>query len=214
MTLHSTTTNDVKGARTRRNGSSSGKGSVSWHAHLGRHSASAKQHYSEVSSSGCQRRHFKKGKESNLSFMPKTKKISIGTINVNTCKDESMLFRTVKQCKALNQAFTFIQETHMSGCNTVEFEDDILKGWRFIYSGFPVKARAGVGIVLSPQVKLIEDKIWLEGRILSARLIGNGLRISAICGYSPTDTSAESSKDHFYTVLDKTIKSIKESHPS
>ena len=214
MHYSNSTTNDVKGARTRRNGSSSGKGSVSWHAHLGRYNASAKQHYRKVASLGSQRRHFKKGKELNLSFKSPRKKIILGSINVRTCKEESMLFRTVHQCKALNQAFTFIQETHMPGYGTVKYDDAILNGWRFVYSGFQVKARAGVGIVLSPHAKLIEDKVWLEGRILSARIIVNGVKISAICGYSPTDASAQSSKHNFYAVLDKTIKSIKESYPS
>ena len=176
----------MKGGRTRRNGSSSGKGSVSRHAHLGCHNASALEHYSKVASFGC--RNIVLRKEKNQSYpAPQRKKIIIGSINNLSCKDESRLYRLVSQCKALKQSFTFIQETHMSGYDIVRFEDEEISKWSFIYSGFQNKAAAGVGIVLSPRAKLIEDKVWMEWRILATRLIVNGIKISAICGYSPTD---------------------------
>ena len=213
--MHSITTNDVKGARTRRNGSSSGKGSVSWHAHLGRQSASAKQHYSEVASSGCKvTHHFKKGKKSKLSCTPQKKKMIIGSINTLTCKDESHLYTIVSQCKSLKQSLTFIQETHMTGYNHIHFEDEEWLNWSFLNSGFESKAAAGVGIVLSPSAKLIEDEVFIEGRILVARVIVDGVKVAAICGYAPTDVSAESSKDRFYHLLDVAIKTTKKNHPS
>ena len=104
----------------------------------------------------------------------------------------------------------------MTGCRTVHFEKDPLNSkWTYINSGFKKKAAAGVGIILSPQVKLIKSNIWIEGRILSARIILNGSKINAISAYSPTDaTKSEASKDHFYHQLDKAIKALKSKHPS
>ena len=105
----------------------------------------------------------------------------------------------------------------MTGLRTVHFKDDpLISKWTFINSGFKKKAAAGVGIVLSPQVKLIEKEIILEGRILTARIVLNGIKFYAIAAYSPTDakTTAEASKDHFYHTLDKAIKAAKQKHPS
>ena len=68
--------------------------------------------------------------------------------------------------------------------------------------------------MMSPHVKLLEDNVYLEGRILATRLIVDGMKIAAICGYAPTDASAESGKDRFYQLLDETIKEMKKSHPS
>ena len=60
----------------------------------------------------------------------------------------------------------------------VEFEDAVLKGWRVIYSGFKKKAQTGVGIILAPQVQL-EDVIQVkEGRIIGARLVLIGTKLS------------------------------------
>ena len=45
----------------------------------------------------------------------------------------------------------------MCGKNTLDFEKNPeLRGWKFIYSGMKSKANAGVGIALSPDVKLID----------------------------------------------------------
>ena len=53
-----------------------------------------------------------------------------------------------------------------------KFEDKELCGWTFYNSGLKGKARAGVGIVLSPDVKLIDiDDNILDGRILLVRIL-------------------------------------------
>ena len=46
-------------------------------------------------------------------------------------------------------------------------DDEEISKWRFLYSDFANKAAAGVGIVLSPQANLVEDEVWIEGRILA-----------------------------------------------
>ena len=99
----------------------------------------------------------------------------------------------------------------------VYFRDDpSISKWTYINSGFKKKAAAGIGIILSPQAKLIDHEIWIEGRIISARIIVNGIKLNAISAYSPTDTvkTSEASKDFFYYQLDKAIKAAKKKHPS
>ena len=87
-----------------------------------------------------------------------------------------------------------MQETHITGHHTKQIDDDHLNGWTFINSGLKVISSAGVGIALSPNVKLIDMEIILEGRILLARAIFHGIKISAVCAYAPTEEYAESSK--------------------
>ena len=107
-----------------------------------------------------------------------------------------------------------MQETHIIGYSTIVFDDDHLKGWTYINSGLKSKASAGVGISLSPNVKLVDITKILDGRILLERVILHHIKISAICAYSPTETYAESSKQSFYGTLLKAIMQVKKDHPS
>ena len=104
--------NDVNGAQTARKGPSSGKGYVRQQACLDRQSATAKQHYNEVASSGCSGYCLKK-RPRTKKFCNSLPKTLIGSINTLTCKEESKLYRIFLQCKALKQSITFIQESHM-----------------------------------------------------------------------------------------------------
>ena len=68
-----------------------------------------------------------------------------------------------------------MQETHIIGNHTTVFDDTKIKGWTFINSGMKTKASAGVGIALSPNVKIVDITSIIDGRILLVRLI---LRVS------------------------------------
>ena len=95
------------------------------------------------------------------------------------------LAQCISQCKFLEQNITFFQETHIIDHNTILFNDSELNGWTFINSGLKCKASAGVGIALSADVKLIDIENILEGRILLARVVLHGIKISAFCAYAP-----------------------------
>ena len=174
-------------------------------------------HYSKVASFG--RPAINKRHEPNNVIkqnIPKSTKNSLwfGTINTQTTKDELKLVQCVMQCKHLKQDISFFQETHMIGHNTIQFQDNELKGWRFIYSGFKKKAQAGVGIALSPGAKIIDIDVIMEGRILFVRTIVKGIRLSALCAYAPTESHSDSSKDLFYFNLNNILKKMKTEHPS
>ena len=168
-------------------------------------------HYSEETSSGwpkSKRRRTHKNK-SNIFHHS----VCIGSINTRTMKDPMKLAQCISQCKFLKNDITFIQETHIIGHNTIDFDDIDLKGWTFINSGMKIEASAGVGIALSPNVEIVDINNISEGRILLVRLILHGMKISAFCAYAPTEKYAESSKQLFFNTLRKSILNVKKEHP-
>ena len=129
-------------------------------------------------------------------------------------KEQLKLSQCILQCKFLKNDITFLQETHIIGYKHALFKDDRLKGWSYINSGMKTKASAGVGIALSPNVKIVDiDKTIFEGRILLVRLILHGIKISAFCVYSPTEEYSDSSKLLFYNKLQKSILNAKKKYP-
>ena len=166
-------------------------------------------HYSEVASSG-----WSKTKRLRTQKIKFHRKIDIGSINTTTMKDPMKLAQCISQCKFLNHSITFIQETHIFGQSTTKFDDRELCGWTFINSGLKSKASAGVGIALSPDVKLIDiDDTILDGRILLVRIILHGIKISAFCAYAPTELYADSTKEKIFSTLSLAIQKVKREHP-
>ncbi len=178
-------------------------------------------HYSEVTSSGWpnSKRYQTQNNNNNNNYNKNNKNNTyyhstcIGSINTTTLKDPMKLALCISQCKFLKNYITFLQETHIIGNKTTIFEDDELKGWTFINCGMKMKASAGVGIALSPNVKVVDIDNILDGRILLVRLVLHGIQISALCAYAPTELYAESSKQVFFNTLQKAIKESKKKHP-
>ena len=130
-------------------------------------------------------------------------------------KDQMKLAQCVMQCKFLKHDITFMQETHILGQGTTKFKESEIEGWRYINSGLKSKASAGVGIVLSPDVKLIDiNDTILDGRILLVRVVLHGVKISAFSAYAPTEEYAESTKDKFFNTLNSVVQKTKKEHPS
>ena len=76
------------------------------------------------------------------------------------------LIKCITQSKYLGHDVTSVQEIHLIGHQRYEFEDNLLKGWFFVNSGFSSKAQAGVGVVLSPGSEIHDIDVILEGRIM------------------------------------------------
>ena len=106
------------------------------------------------------------------------KQFSIGTINLQTAKEELKLAEYVMHVKNNKNDICLFQETHKTGNDVIDFEDPVLKGWRVIYSGFKKKSQAGVAIVCAPHVTVEDDIFVKEGRIFGARVIVNGTKLS------------------------------------
>ena len=167
-------------------------------------------HYSEVASSG-----WSGTKSSRTHNTKHHHNICIGSINTTTMKDPMKLAPCISQCKFLKHSITFVQETHNFGQNVTKFENNELSGWKFINSGLKSKASTGVGIVFSPEVKLVDiDDTIIDGRILLVRITLHGIKISAFCAYAPTELYADSTKDKFVNSLNLAIQKVKKEHPS
>ena len=140
-------------------------------------------HYSEVTSSGWlkSKRH---RTQNNNNFHHS---IGLGSINTRTMKHPMKLAQCISQCKFLQNDITFMQETHITGHKTITFHNTELKGWQFVNSGMKMKSRAGVGLALSPKLKIVDINNILEGRILLVRLILHGIKLSAFCAYHQTN---------------------------
>ncbi len=108
------------------------------------------------------------------------------------------LTELVSHSKYLKHDITFLQETHISGHQHFTFDDPLRKGWLVINSGYKQKARAGVGIIFSPNAKIHDIEVVLEGRILLVRATVKGLDLIAIAAYAPTEAHSNNSKDEFY----------------
>ena len=171
-------------------------------------------HYSEVAPSG---RSGQKGHQN----PPKSKtvdskqfqKLCFGSINTRTAKDAMKLTQLISHSKHLKHDITFLQETHITGHQHYKFDDPILKGWSFVNSGYKSKARAGVGIILSPDTEIHDINVVLEGKILLIKLTVRGLRLIAIAAYAPTEVYSENAKDEFYSHLCNAVMSAKKNHP-
>ena len=137
-------------------------------------------------------------------------KLRFGTINCLTLKDDIKLAHVIETSQKLDHNITFVQETHIIGFDKFDYKD----GWTFINSGLKRKAASGVGMILSPGTKLLDMTPIIEGRILHTLIIVKGIKISAFCIYSPTNTAGESSKDTFYAQLRKGIKTASTTHPN
>ena len=139
-------------------------------------------------------------KNAKIKTVIKNKQFSIGTINLRTAKEELKLAEYVMHVKNNKNDICLFQETHKTGNGGIDFEDPVLN----------------VAIVCAPHVT-VEDEIFVqEGRIVGARVIVNGTKLSIFSCYSPTDTKvySDTTKDAFYSTLSKAIKNIKLEHPS
>ena len=178
-------------------------------------------HYSEVASSG-----WPTSKRQKTPKTPYTSKVnckprhnrhavSFGSINTTTMKDPLKLIECLCQCKKLNQQITFFQETHITGNQTIKFDNhDQLNGWTFINCGFKAKAYGGVGIALSPGTRVLDIDNAMNGRILLIRAKVSGIRLSLVSAYAPCEDKSESMKQLFYNNLRQTLKKVKKNYPS
>lgn len=144
-------------------------------------------------------------------------RVSLGSINVRTCKDRLKLEQVVLASDQLAHDLCFVSETRMATTFEVQLLDDFreLPGWRFIYSGLKKAAAAGVGLILSPNVQLIEYDSVLRSRILRARITLHGIKLVVFSIYAPQDTIGEgdAAKTRFYCTLKKALADTRRSYP-
>jgi len=120
----------------------------------------------------------------------------------------------IKVTESLNIDVLALQEVRRTGSDCLEFDDESLKGWQFAWSGYNVKKRHGVAVLLAPCVELEDYKEHLKGRILSTTVVIKGVNIAILNGYAPTDEAPIASKQLFYRSLTKAKADLAKSAPS
>ena len=135
--------------------------------------------------------------------------LKLGNINTTTCKTDEKLVQSVLAVKNLGQQMCVFSETHRVSVGVELIENWPVKaelsGWKFIGTGNEKKAQSGVGIVLGPDVKLIETEVILKSRILYARIVFRGVKIQIFAVYAPTNMQGETTKSDFFRKLKKSV---------
>ena len=141
--------------------------------------------------------------------------LQFGNVNVTTCKDEAKLVQTVIGVKDLGHLLTAVTETHKTGHGVIEDwpEKAGLEGWRFYYSGFDREARAGVGLVCSPECEVEEWEVVEKARIMYVRMKCKGIRMQCWITYAPTNMKNDEIKSDFYTKLNRSVNKFKKEYP-
>ena len=128
-----------------------------------------------------------------------------GTLNTKTLRDDFKLASLAISCAKLSQDLLLIQETHRNDSEDLTINHKHFSHWRFVGSGLLTGARAGVGILLSPNCQLISHSFPLPGRIIAAKVVIKGQKIYAVSAYAPDESYAESTKQAFWSSLNKCI---------
>ena len=110
---------------------------------------------------GIDENQFIKIKNTRSRLMQNKHKLKFGNINTTTCKTDEKLTQNILAVKNLGQEMCVFSETHRvtSGIEVLENwpVESGLNGWKYIGTGNEKRAQSGVGVVLSPEFKVIEN---------------------------------------------------------
>jgi exonuclease III len=133
--------------------------------------------------------------------------ITVGTINVRTLSNNIKLGQAFDVFNTLRHDVCMFQEIRRVGYGCIDGDN----GQKFIWSGMARKKAAGVGIMISDRVKLVDTK-FISPRILQILVVMRNLRVAITCCYAPTDCSTDSQKDLFYRNLRRTLEKTSKSY--
>ena len=131
----------------------------------------------------------------------------IGTTNIRTGKDDIKLENCVTEIAKANLSVCAFQEVRRLNTSSVKINTK-LNGINFKYelywSGHATKRQHGVGIAIKIENGIeIEEIIPVNPRIITANVIIRGCSLRIICCYAPTEDDSTSTKNLFYSKLNK-----------
>ena len=110
----------------------------------------------------------------------------------------------VKAASQLKLDVLAMQETRRINSGVFTFEDESIKGWQLIWTGHKRKRHHGVAILLAPHVTLEEHNVYLDARIIAAKVKVGNMRLALLNAYAPTEANgSETAKLSFYKALSK-----------
>ena len=151
------------------------------------------------------------GTTSNVPLMKGTKKVLIGTMNVQTLRRADKIPELIASSGRSHQDIVCIQE-HRFIHEELPTKEHAFGIWKLITcSAWKNNANAsvgGVGILLNPLAyKAAASVERITDRIMVATFHGNP-QTALICCYSPTNVSDENEVDNFYEVLESVTRSV------
>ena len=141
-------------------------------------------------------------KKKNLKKDQTSRSIKVATINVRTCKDDMKLAEIVKTASQLKLDVLAMQETRRLSSGITTFVDKSIYGWQLIWSGHKRKRQHGVAILLAPHVTLEEYEVFLDARVITAKVRVGNMRLALLNVYAPTNSNgSDSAKSGFYRAI-------------
>ena len=138
-----------------------------------------------------------------------TRSIKLATINVRTCQDDMKLAEIVKTASQLKLDVLAMQETRRTSSGMCTLVDKSINGWQIIWSGHKRKRQHGVALLLAPHVILEEHNVFLDARIVTAKVRVGNMRLGLLNAYAPTEANgSDSAKSGFYSALNKAMKAL------
>ena len=138
-----------------------------------------------------------------------TRSIKLATINVRTCQDDMKLAEIVKTASQLKLDVLAMQETRRTSSGMCTLVDKSINGWQLIWSGHKRKRQHGVALLLAPHVILEEHNVFLDARIVTAKVRVGNMRLALLNAYAPTEANgSDSAKSGFYSALNKAMKAL------
>ena len=135
----------------------------------------------------------------------------MGTVNIETGREDWRLEEAVRQVHRSKCIFTGIQEVRRLGQgNSIVEVPDRDQAYEVHWSGYARKHEAGVGIIIKkdPGIEVLNITYDSE-RLMSATLKNFGCNIHVIVGYSPTEEGSEYAKNRYYRQLRKMTRAEK-----
>ena len=63
----------------------------------------------------------------------------------------------VQAARDLKLDILAVQEVYRAGQDQIDFEEDDLMGWKFIYHGQKKRGQTGIGFILSPNAEVVDS---------------------------------------------------------
>ena len=114
------------------------------------------------------------------------------------------LAEIVKTASQLKLDVLAMQETRRTNSGVYTLGDKSISGWQLVWSGHKRKRQHGVAILLAPHVILEEHDVFLDARIVTAKVRVGNMCLALLNAYAPTEANrSDTAKSCFYRALVK-----------